>query len=173
MSDKVTDSVLEARARLKNHFTGYGDNYVDGWEALWKKGDFLPWDKGFPNPALHDILDQRHDLIGTAMATAEDGKKQRKKALVPGCGRGFDALLLASFGFDAFGLEYSEVAVEACQKEARENGDKYPVKDGEVGNGTVVFAQGDFFKDDWRSIIGVDSFDFIWDYTVGGAFHAI
>ena len=60
---------------------------------------------------------QRADTIGGPIA--QDG--QRRKALVPGCGRGVDVLLLASFGYDAYGLECSATAVDACKKEEKEN----------------------------------------------------
>ena len=35
----------------------------------------------------------------------------RRTALVPGCGRGHDALLLAAWGYDVVGLDYSAEAV--------------------------------------------------------------
>ena len=71
----------------------------------------MPWDRGFPNPALVEVLRDRTDVIGKALADI-DGKPQRKKALVPGCGRGVDVCLLESFGYDCVGLEYSAKAVQ-------------------------------------------------------------
>ena len=166
-TDVKAESLNEARARLKAHFGDFqGENYRDGWADLWDKGDFLPWDKGFPNPALVDLLDQGHSLIGTA-TVEEGGKQRRKKALVPGCGRGYDVLLLASRGYDAYGLEYSATAVEQCEQEAKEHVDKYPVKGPGLGNGNVQFVGGDFFKNDWLAKAGVEGkFDLIYDYTV-------
>jgi methyl halide transferase len=166
-TDPKAESLSDARARLGAHFAEFhGEKYGDGWSALWDKGDFLPWDKGFPNPALVDLLDQRHALIGTAIVEG-DGEQRRKKALVPGCGRGYDVLLLASRGYDAYGLEYSATAVKACEQEAKEHADKYPVKDPGLGRGSVQFVSGDFFKDDWFSKAGVEGkFDLIYDYTV-------
>lgn len=141
-----------------------GDNYVDGWAELWNKGDDLPWDRGFPSPALEDTLTERRSTIGGPI----DENKQRKKALVPGCGRGVDVLLLASFGYDAYGLEYSAAAVEVCKQEQAKNGDKYPVRDQGVGQGNVTFVQGDFFKDEWLEKLGLErnTFDLVYDYTV-------
>ncbi|PKX93478.1 S-adenosyl-L-methionine-dependent methyltransferase [Aspergillus novofumigatus IBT 16806] len=148
----------------KAHFAKYqGDKYVEGWASLWDKGDNLPWDRGFPNPALEDTLVQRAGTIGGPIT--QDG--ERRKALVPGCGRGVDVLLFASFGYDAYGLECSAAAVEACKKEEKENHSRYRVRDEKVGKGKVTFVQGDFFDDTWLKEIGVprNGFDVIYDYT--------
>jgi SAM-dependent methyltransferase len=164
----VHQSVIDARARLQSHFQRYsGDKYGEGWENLWAKGDFLPWDKGAANPALIDILKERQDIIGNAMIGV-DGKLRRKRALVPGCGRGVDVLLLKSFGYDAFGLEYSETAVKACHKFKEEHGNEYQTYDADLGDGTAQFVVGDFFQDDWLAgTAGPENqFDLIYDYTV-------
>ncbi|BCS02795.1 uncharacterized protein AKAW2_61059A [Aspergillus luchuensis] len=128
-----------------------GDSYLKGWASLWDKGDNLPWDRGFPNPALEDTLVQRAGTIGGPIA--QDG--ERRKALVPGCGRGVDVLLFASFGYDAYGLECSAAAVEACKKEEKVNSSRYRVRDEKAGKGKVTFVQGDFFDDTWLKEIGV------------------
>ena len=152
---------------IQTYFAKYqGDKYVEGWASLWDS-DNLPWDRGFPNPALEDTLVQRTGTIGGPIV--QDG--QRRKALVPGCGRGVDVLLLASFGYDAYGLEYSATAVDACkkeEKEEKENHSWYRVRDEKVGGGKVIFVQGDFFDDAWLKEIGVpqNGFDVIYDYTV-------
>lgn len=164
----------DVRARLLDHFPNGSSDKPDRWAMLWDKGDFLPWDSGAPNPALVDVLTDRKDLIGTCFKEdgtpaekEEGGRKERKKALVPGCGRGYDVILLASFGYDAYGLEVSDKAVELCVQEQQMNGDKYPVKDESVGNGTVTFLKGDFFHDEWiEKITGGGKFDLIYDYTV-------
>ncbi|KAJ5456039.1 uncharacterized protein N7458_004303, partial [Penicillium daleae] len=90
----------------------------------------------------------------------QDG--ERRKALVPGCGRGVDVLLFASFRYDAYGLEYSAAAIEACNKEEKENYSRYRVRDKKVGKG-----KGDFFDDTWLKEIGVprNGFNIIYDYT--------
>lgn len=149
---------------IQAHLSQYkGDKYVEGWASLWDKGDKLPWDRGFPNPALEDTLVKQRPTIGAPVTDAG-----RRKALVPGCGRGVDVLLLASFGYDAFGLEYSPAAVEACKKEEKENANWYRVRDQSVGTGNVTWIQGDFFDDAWLQSIGLplNSFDIIYDYTV-------
>ncbi|KAJ5454558.1 uncharacterized protein N7458_005514 [Penicillium daleae] len=153
---------------IQAHLATYqGDKYVDGWASLWDKGDNLPWDRGFPNPALEDALVQRAGTIGGPLAQDAQGQSYRRKALVPGCGRGVDVLLLASFGYDAYGLEYSATAVELCKKEETENHSWYRVRDEKIGKGKVTFLQGDFFDDAWLETIGVprNGFDVIYDYT--------
>ncbi|KAJ6784571.1 hypothetical protein PWT90_06491 [Aphanocladium album] len=149
---------------VQAHFAKYpGAKYVDGWSSLWDKGGNLPWDRGIPNPALEDLLALGADTVPAPVA--EDG--QRRKALVPGCGRGVDVLLLASFGFDAYGLECSAAAVAACRAEEAKNHGWQQVRDENVGKGKVFFVRGDFFDDAWLKEIGVPrkGFDLIYDYT--------
>ncbi|CEN59539.1 hypothetical protein ASPCAL01988 [Aspergillus calidoustus] len=146
-------------------------NLHTGWEELWAQGDSitLPWDKHKPNPTLEEVLTTKRAIIGGPLAysTEGDGSKTRKKALVPGCGRGVDVLLLASFGYDAYGLEYSQSAIENCRQEEQAAEQKYPVRDAEIGKGTVSWVQGDFFEEGWLEGLGLsrNSFDFIYDYT--------
>ena len=177
----------EDRARLMNHFAGDTSKHQNKWSDLWDQGDYLPWDRGIPNPALLDTLTLRQDLLGTCFVEDDFGNKRRKRALVPGCGKGYDVLLLASFGYvepnfspimmqlfslisskDAFGLEVSETAVKRCYEEQDTNGLKYPVRDEISGAGAVKFMHGDFFGTDWTiNIEGDGKVDLIYDYTVG------
>ena len=160
-------SLQEDRAKLMSHFPGESAAKPEKWSALWDKGNFLPWDRGRPNPALEDLLIDQQDLIGTCTTVGStDGVPPRKRALVPGCGRGYDVLLLASFGYDAYGLEVSETAVKRCVEEQQTNGKRYPDKAGSIGAGEVTFFNGDFFDEDLTSRMGIDKFDLIYDYTV-------
>jgi len=161
-------SVEEARARLRNHFQDYQDEkYGDGWSKLWENGEFLPWDRLAPSPALTEALGKRHDVIGKAVVEI-DGKPRRKKALVPGCGRGVDVLLLESFGYDAVGLEISQAAVDAANQYAKEHENEFAVQDEQLGKGSRKFVHGDFYKTDWLESAGMggQQFDLIYDYTV-------
>lgn len=172
MSDEAaSDRPTDARERLRQHFLHPSNTHTDRWDALWAKGDFLPFDRGAPNPALEDTLRDRRELLGGPLTDdgTSGGKGQRKKALVPGCGRGYDVLLLSSFGYDAYGLEASANAVKACKEYAEKEDAKYPVRNEETGRGAVRFLYGDFFKDDWVREIGDGNevkFDLIYDYTV-------
>ncbi|KAL8739187.1 MAG: hypothetical protein Q9181_000078 [Wetmoreana brouardii] len=152
------------RSRLRSHFDVPDSTHTDRWAKLWDAGDFLPWDRGGPNPALVDLLDQRQDLIGNCFIEEGTGAKRRKKAFVPGCGRGYDVLLLASYGYDAYGLEVSAKAVERCEEEERANGHKYTVKDASAGAGKTTFLTGDFFGSGWSNDVG-GTFELIYDYT--------
>ena len=155
------------RARLKSHFAGDASKHPNKWSDLWDQGDFLPWDRGLPNPALYDTLTDRRDLLGSSVVNNARGLRRRKRALVPGCGKGYDVLLLASFGYDAFGLEVSETAVKRCYEEREAHGDQYPVVDQESGAGNVTFLHGDFFAVEWmKTVEGDGRFDLIYDYTV-------
>lgn len=164
-------TLQEDRERMKTHFANGSAANGNRWDDLWQKGDFLPFDRHMPNPALEDVLvDGKDDLLGSPMIAdgrGGTGVKRRKRALVPGCGRGYDVLLLASFGYDAYGLEVSGAAVQRCREYERANAARYPVREESVGAGKVVFIQGDFFADDWLD--GIDAggnVDLIYDYTV-------
>lgn len=164
----IMSSLQDTRAKLASHFSNGTADDGSKWSALWDKGDFLPWDRQMPNPALEDILADRQDLLGSPIIKQGTERLIRKKALVPGCGKGYDVLLLASFGYDAYGLEVSESAVKQCLKEQADNGSKYPVKDEVVGAGKATFIHGNFFKIDWlHEVVGEDGkFDLHYDYTV-------
>jgi hypothetical protein len=120
---------------------------------------------------LHDLLTERTSLLGPAAPTAASGNK-RKTALVPGCGKGHDVLLLASWGYDVVGLDLAETAL----KEARENAeavkdsDAYKLQEGVQERGKITWALGDFFADDFLKEAGVENFDLIFDFTVSFSF---
>lgn len=171
----------ESRQRLKAHFDAPTSSHGQRWDALWANGSFLPWDRGAPSPALADLLAQRGDLVGGALIDAGEDKdvhdgdgdgaaRQRRKALVPGCGRGYDAFLLAARGWDVVGLEVSEMAVRLARslgegiEQGEVGGEVGGVYDaGSAGKGSVRFEVGDFFElgEGWMG-----KWDFIWDYTV-------
>lgn len=146
-----------------------GDRDLDGWAGLWDKGD-VPWDGDSPNPALEEALVKHHATLGGPMAHDAQGTSYRRKALVPGCGRAVDVLLLASFGYDAYGVDYSSTAIEISKKEKEksENDSQYAVRDPTIGRGNITLVQGDFFDDAWLEKIGLklNEFDLIYDYGV-------
>jgi SAM-dependent methyltransferase len=135
------------------------------WDELWQQKT-TPWDRFEPHPALIDALNEKTKILGTA---TEDGDETlRKKALIPGCGRGYDVLLFASHGYDAFGLDISQTAVDACQELDKEQGDdaiRYPLRDVTVGRGSRHFLAADFFVDDLSSHTSGGGFDIIYDHT--------
>lgn len=160
-------------AKLRQHFeTLSPEAQMQGWDELWAK-DFKPWDRAQPNPALVETVEKKVDLFSSPLQE-KDGRQMRKKALVPGCGGGYDALLFASLGFDAYGLDTSTTAVKAAEKVAadqKNRDEQYPVKNAHAGRGEVKFLVTDFFKGEWLSQTHPDSsagdrtFDVIYDHT--------
>ncbi|KAI5307170.1 hypothetical protein KEM56_003586 [Ascosphaera pollenicola] len=136
------------------------DQQSAAWDTLWQQS-CTPWDRCEFSPALRTTLRERHDILGDAVRPSGE----RRKALVPGCGRGWDVLLLASFGYDAYGLDVSAKAVEACKELELKARDELPAENASLGKGKAVFVKGNFFEDDWRRELGVQSFDIIYDYT--------
>ncbi|THC92730.1 hypothetical protein EYZ11_007778 [Aspergillus tanneri] len=161
--------IPEATEKLSKHFDETTESANHRWDALWEAGDFLPWDNGCPNTALQEALEYRRQDLGESVFVMDPitGEHRRKRALVPGCGRGYDVLLLASFGYDAYGLEVSKEAVKRCYDYARENQDKFPPRDECVGAGRAHYIEGDFFSDRWYDqVTGNATFELLFDYTV-------
>jgi hypothetical protein len=130
------------------------------WDQLWKES-YSPWDRGGPSLALNDLLEQ-HPRLFPSIA----GRKPR--ALVPGCGRGHDVLLLSAFGYDVTGLDVSETSLkEAAENERLNSGeDIYAVREGIAAEkGKVTWMTADFF-DSENASLKPGSFDLIYDYTV-------
>jgi SAM-dependent methyltransferase len=130
--------------------------HASKWNQLWDTS-VTPWDRGQASDALRDLLTQRADLV-PPVAKGE----RRKKALVPGCGRGHDVLLLASLGYDTVGLDLSHGAINAAEENERavvSNGSSDETR------GKVRWVVGDFFEDGFLEEGGVQEFDLIFDYT--------
>lgn len=169
MSDKDSNKLSTTFA--SDNLSDHGPK----WSSLWEER-YTPWDRAIPSVALRDLLVSRPDLVPPASQSA-----QRPRALVPGCGRGHDVLLLAlAFGYDVVGLDYAAGAIKeaAANQEAVEArlraGDEeltalyHGTTDGQV-KGQVRWATGDFFDDAWLEECGVGRdcrFDLIFDYTV-------
>ncbi|KZF23609.1 thiopurine S-methyltransferase family protein [Xylona heveae TC161] len=164
---------------LINHFSKTPtDDHGSAWSALWDSDDSDLWDRGKPSPALIDLIEQQSELL---RPIAENGR--RKKALVPGCGRGYDVVMLALHGFDAYGLEISETAVATANRYASAElqnpqdynfGPENSIISQPDGVGRVTFFQGDFFKSDWSDPLtnnGAEKFDLVYDYTFLCALH--
>lgn len=161
----------EAAGRLQAAFQDQPlSSHGAEWDKLWTSS-YTPWDRGSPSVALGDLLvDRRGDLF--AGGAVGGGGGRRKTALVPGCGRGYDALLLAAHGYDVCGLDFSAAATrEAMETEKRagpEMEEAYGLDAGarQAGRGTVTWVAGDFYKDDFLDKAGTRTFDIIFDYTV-------
>jgi SAM-dependent methyltransferase len=178
--------------RLRSHFSSLEpSSHASGWDDLWRAGDFIPWDRGYANPALIDFLahptsppvsgtpnptagaPKQGVVDGQGIKSLPQGEGRRGRALVPGCGKGYDVALLASYGYDTWGLEVSAHAAEAAKKYFANAGDgslegEYRVKDEKLGTGKMECLLGDFFEEGWVKEIGAEEggFDIIYDNTV-------
>ncbi|KAF6835470.1 thiol methyltransferase [Colletotrichum plurivorum] len=142
------------------------------WSTFWEE-KYTPWDRGGPSAALLDLLTNRPDLVPPPPPSSATAKKPT--ALVPGCGKGHDALLLAALGYDVLALDFSETAIAQAKEnqKAVEAGeaagadaeviDICSVRRAEPGN--VTWVSGDFFDDSWLRQWGGEKFDLIFDYT--------
>ena len=162
----------EGREKLRLYFAGLpNEHQTKGWDEMWQQRN-TPWDRHQPNPALVDTLSNKAELLGPPFKEV-DGKQVRKKALVPGCGRGYDVLLFSCHGYDAYGLDASPTAIDGAWKLFMEQAKEqhYPVKNVQNGRGDVKFVLADFFKDDFLYQIHAHGelqprgFDIVYDYT--------
>lgn len=83
------------------------------WQKRFGDGHH-PWELGEPSPTLLDLA-RRH------LPPAATGVHPYR-VLVPGCGRGDDALALARLGHEVVALDWSAKAVEQLHEKAREQG---------------------------------------------------
>ncbi|KAI8256365.1 putative thiol methyltransferase 2 [Colletotrichum sp. SAR 10_98] len=153
MSSKLSDAF--SNAPLSTH--------GPKWSAFWEE-KFTPWDRGGPSLALQDVLTTRPDLV----PPPPPGAPSKPTALVPGCGKGHDALLLASLGYDVLGLDFSATAIsQAVENEKAGASDASSARQPNgVGPGTVTWLSGDFFSDAWLEEWGREkTFDLVFDYT--------
>ncbi len=107
-----------------------------------------------PAPPLVQLL-QRTD--GSAPVPREPGKS---RALVGGCGSGYDCWTLARHGWRVTGLDLSPTAVERAKQLLEEERQQ---KELWKGGGSVEFVCGDFFALPEEE---GQLFDLIFDYTV-------
>ncbi|KAF8559025.1 S-adenosyl-L-methionine-dependent methyltransferase [Imleria badia] len=117
---------------------------ASGWDDAWKIG-LTPWDSGDAQPALRDlILSNELDLPKVG------------RALIPGCGRGYDATCITShLGLDVLAIDISSTAVQAAR-------DRFDRSSSGVPGTKVSFEVADFFE---FSVPDGQRFDLIYDYT--------
>ncbi|XP_050256862.1 probable thiol methyltransferase 2 isoform X1 [Quercus robur] len=131
---------VESTARLNNPRVDKLQQLVhkestDGWEKSWEQG-VTPWDLGQPTP----ILVHLH----------QTGALPKGRALVPGCGSGYDVAAIACPERYVVGLDISDIAI----KKAVELSSSLP-------NASYFnFLKADFFT--WNPS---ELFDLILDYT--------
>lgn len=86
-----------------------------------------------------------------------------KRALVPGCDRGYDALLFAQHGYETVGVEISGSAVREAKKWTGQQ-----IAAGQKTLSPMGFILADFFEDEWLKVLGIgkEQFDLVYDYAV-------
>lgn len=70
------------------------------WQARFESGD-MPWDRGEPSPQLRSWI--------------ASGALRPCRIVVPGCGRGFEAVELARSDFEVIAIDYAEAACTATR----------------------------------------------------------
>jgi len=114
------------------------------WESLWKQ-NISPWDLGMATPALKQELIQY-----------TDGDLGR--ALIPGCGGGYDLVTLVEHKkmngglSEIVGLDISETCIEKTKRVLKDSPN--------VSIDDVTLVTGDFFDFEYK-----EPFDFVFDYT--------
>lgn len=174
MSPAATPDLSPLQARFHNVPPQL---HTSQWDDLYQE-DMHPWDRAGPSVALADLLIQRSDLVPPAQdhdrrgepVLSASGEVLKHTALVPGCGIGHDALLLASFGYDVWALDVSERGLELARENERACLEKglYKADEG-TERGRIHWINADFFEEKWSKGLGTDGsgkFDLIFDYTV-------
>lgn len=113
------------------------DHKEEGWEAIWKMSDKPPWDNGGVQPLLRYYVE-------SGRLGLPEGRRD-VKVLVPGCGKGYDAIYFASLGYQSVGMDISPEGIRLA-------GDRAKAVEG------VTFKCADFFKEE-------EKFDIVYDYT--------
>lgn len=106
------------------------------WEEAWREGR-TGWDAGESPPILRELV--------------ESGVLPSGRALVPGCGAGYDVLTLAGDGRVVVGLDVAPTAAERFDALRRERG--------------VSSARARVLTEDFFAFEPQERFDLIWDYT--------
>jgi SAM-dependent methyltransferase len=109
---------------------------LNAWEARWRSGQ-TGWDTGQASVQLAALI--------------EAGAIPQGRALVPGCGSGYDVLALADAGLRAMGLEIAPTAIANFQTLRHESG---------LGEEQAKILEADYFR-----YAPETAFDLIWDTT--------
>ncbi|KAJ2370678.1 hypothetical protein H4S02_003517 [Coemansia sp. RSA 2611] len=121
------------------------DEYNQIWHNCWKTMT-TKWDKGEVSPALRELVEEKQWKLPSG------------QGIVPGCGRGYDAMYLASPSLHMVGADLSPIAVETATKLRDEAG---------ISSDLVDFQTLDFFKFE----VPESKFQLAYDYTFFCALH--
>ncbi|KAI0259797.1 S-adenosyl-L-methionine-dependent methyltransferase [Gloeopeniophorella convolvens] len=141
MPDTVPIESIPHVVALRSILAGRKD--FSGWDEVWKQ-NITPWDVGEAQPPLRNLIESKRLPLPT-----------NGRALVPGCGRAYDALVIAStLGLDTTAIDISPTAVTAARGVlASVSSD---------GKEKVSIKEADFFAP-----VGEEDprYDLIYDYT--------
>ncbi|GJN00890.1 hypothetical protein PR202_ga18113 [Eleusine coracana subsp. coracana] len=90
----------------------------DAWQKSWEAG-LTPWDLGKPTPIIEHLV--------------ASGTLPKGRALVPGCGMGYDVVALASPERFVVGLDISDAAVKKAKQILLCTGAELEISDQEGG----------------------------------------
>jgi len=90
-------------------------NTAEYWSERYRRGE-TGWDLGGPTPVFAELLRQGGFPLPPRRAD------QATRVLVPGCGYGHDALLLASAGYEVIAVDFAPEAIAALRRRATESG---------------------------------------------------
>ncbi|KAG6889662.1 hypothetical protein C0995_015778 [Termitomyces sp. Mi166 len=111
------------------------------WDNAWR-ANVTPWDAGEFQPPLREVVE-----------SSDIDFARHGRALVPGCGMGYDAIYLASaLNLKALGVDISETAIGRARANLVSINIPPP--------GEVSFETGDFFN-----FKPEEKFDVVYDYT--------
>ena len=90
------------------------------WQAKFDEGT-IPWDRGGINPQIETWV-RSGQLRPTQSADARSAgtdDARLTRVLVPGCGSGHEVAMLAEWGFDVTGVDYTPAATERTRNRLR------------------------------------------------------
>lgn len=88
------------------------------WEARYRAGQ-TGWDLGRPHPQLEHWI-RTGKLVPVIPSDPGHDESRLSRVLVPGCGIGREVALLAEWGFDVLGLDYTPAAVAQASEALRQ-----------------------------------------------------
>lgn len=151
------------------------------WSKAWQ-ANMTPWDSGgVPQPSLVSFVQdtpQGKALLQSLGLPSDTGAPSKARALVPGCGRGYDVEFFAWLGFgEVLGVDIAPEAVQAAEAwvgglpSAHAANTEKPAAPGAAPRSSydhlsrVHFKALDYFAAATEADQPLGQFDLIYDYT--------
>ncbi|KAH6756048.1 S-adenosyl-L-methionine-dependent methyltransferases superfamily protein [Perilla frutescens var. hirtella] len=137
MSTEIPESKspITADEKVKKFQQVFHSSSTNSWDKCWEEG-LTPWDLGSPTPVLVHL----HNT----------GSLPKGRALVPGCGSGYDVMAIACAERHVVGLDVSDNAIQNAI---------------ELSSGSPNTDHFTFLKKDFFTWCPDQLFDLIFDYT--------